>query len=296
MKNLLTIASITTTVVSGLLPQFQSVDVRNPHTGEVKNRIEIPARAVEVAPDVFYLGQTVEKGQVLEGYMYIHRKDNFVKPGTECGNGVCEIGENAKKCPADCSDTPVPEDSTCYGFLSKGAMWKAEENYLFNPMNSRGMSEILLVDLLANDIATWETAAEKFNIVGTGFYTRESLVADTVSTDGKNEVYFADIDSPGAIGITITWGIFGGAPKNRQLVEWDQVYDDVDFDWSTDGAADKMDFENIATHEIGHAIGMNDLYTNDCSQETMYGYASEGELNKRTLEIGDITGIKLLYK
>jgi hypothetical protein len=28
----------------------------------------------------------------------------------------------------------------------------------------------------------------------------------------------------------------------------------------------------------------------------MYGYATEGETKKRTLEIGDITGIKKLYK
>ena len=55
-----------------------------------------------------------------------------------------------------------------------------------------------------------------------------------------------------------------------------------------------MDFENIATHELGHAVGLGDLY-NDCTEETMYGYASYGETKKRTLEAGDITGIKKLY-
>jgi hypothetical protein len=57
-----------------------------------------------------------------------------------------------------------------------------------------------------------------------------------------------------------------------------------------------MDFDNIATHELGHSCGLGDLYTSDCSQQTMYGYASNGETNKRTLECGDIAGISELYK
>ena len=58
-------------------------------------------------------------------------------------------------------------------------------------------------------------------------------------------------------------------------MEWDQVYDQKDFDWSLDGEPGKMDFENIVTHELGHAFGLDDLYT-ECTEETMYGYASEG--------------------
>ena len=69
----------------------------------------------------------------------------------------------------------------------------------------------------------------------------------------------------------------------------------VDFDWSDSGEAGKMDFENIATHELGHSVGLDDLYNSGCSAETMYGYASEGETNKRTLELGDITGVSELY-
>ena len=73
------------------------------------------------------------------------------------------------------------------------------------------------------------------------------------------------------------------------------MYDDVSFDWSATGEEGKMDFENIATHELGHSVGMADLYDSVCSQETMYGYASEGETNKRSLEAGDIAGVKKLY-
>jgi len=109
-------------------------------------------------------------------------------------------------------------------------------------------------------------------------------------------VYFADVEYDDVIAITIVWGIFGGPSPFRELVEWDMVFDDVDFDWSATGESGKMDFENIATHEIGHSVGLDDLYSDECSEQTMYGYAVNGETKKRTLEDGDINGVYQLYK
>jgi len=40
---------------------------------------------------------------------------------------------------------------------------------------------------------------------------------------------------------------------------------------------------------------MDDLYETSCMAETMYGYSSEGEVSKRDLNAGDITGIQKLY-
>ena len=250
--------------------------------------VYIPAHAVEVAPGLFYLGTAVDNGRLVEGYAM------FVKPGTECGNGICEPGENARKCPADCTggDPTEPDTSNCYEFLSRGAKWKTVEPYMVNPTNTKGLDTTFVTSNLAMDIGKWEAAAS-FDILGNEI---AGIIdgADTASPDGKNEVYFADIGSPGAIGVTIIWGIFGGPPPFRELVEWDMIFDDMDFDWGI-GEAGKMDFESIATHELGHSVGLGDLYTSECSEQTMYGYASYGEVKKRTLEPGDIAGIKKLY-
>jgi hypothetical protein len=56
-----------------------------------------------------------------------------------------------------------------------------------------------------------------------------------------------------------------------------------------------MDLQNIATHELGHGVGLGDLDDSDNSEKTMYGYSTWGETKKRTLDLGDITGIKVLY-
>ena len=259
-----------------------------------KATVTIPSRAVEVTPGVFYLGSAVHNGETVQGFAFVDYRESPVKPGTRCGNGVCDPGETAKKCPADCGGSSSEEDNSCYGFLAKGAKWKTSEPYVVNPENTSGLGLDFVADNIALDIAKWEEAASS-DILGEGLTTTETLVADTVSPDNVNEVYFGSIAEPGAIAITIVWGIFTGAPGQRRLVEWDQVYDQVDYAWSSSGEAGKMDFENIATHELGHSVGLDDLYTAECSEQTMYGYAGFGETKKQSLEAGDTTGIKTLY-
>jgi len=89
--------------------------------------------------------------------------------------------------------------------------------------------------------------------------------------------------------------VFGGPPSGRELLEWDQVYS-TEYDWSLDGSVLTMDFDNITTHELGHSVGLGDLYDTSCSSQTMYGYADYSETNKRTLESGDVEGIRKLYR
>ncbi len=298
MKKYLTLGVVIALVFSvGLVlatkPDFLAAKVTNPVTGEVKNTVTIPPRAIEVAPGVFSLGTAIDNGRFVEGYAIINYKKGYAKPGTECGNGICEPGENARKCHQDCSGEE-PDTSSCYGFLAKGAKWRTIEPYIVNPDNTRGLSETFVVNNLAYNIDKWESVAG-VNILGNGSNTDETLVADTVSPDNKNEVYFGDIDEPGAIGVAIIWGVFRGPPWARELVEWDMIFDQEDFNWSATGEAGKMDFENIATHELGHSVGLGDLYTDECSEQTMYGYADYSETKKRDLESGDITGIRKLY-
>jgi len=274
-------------VVAG--PNFSLAGV-NPSNGHAS--VVIPSHAVEVAPGVFSLGSALDvDGSRVEGFALLGKRNEFAKPGSQCGNGICEPGENAKKCAADCGGET--ETSTCYAFLANGAKWKDVEPYVVNPSNVDGLSESFVVSNLANDIDKWEGAAG-VNILGVGSSTTDVLVADMSSPDGVNEVYFADVGSDGAIAVTIVWGIFRGPPSGRKLVEWDQVYDDVDFDWSSVGEAGKMDFGNIATHELGHTVGMGHP-SDGCTEETMFRFASAGETKKRSLESGDKTGVSKLY-
>jgi hypothetical protein len=261
-----------------------------------KPSFSLPTNAKEIAPGVYSLGLAKRDGKTFQGYAFVDYKREYGKPGTVCGNDICEPGEK-KNCPSDCGDNGGEETDTssCFEFLARGAKWRSVEAWVVNASNSSGLSDTFIRSNLSSNIEKWETAAG-VDILGQGSTTSASLVADTVNPDGSNEVYFADIDSPGAIGVTIVWGYFSGPPKLRELIEWDQIYDDHDYPWSDSGESDKMDFENIATHELGHSVGLGDIYTDKCSQMTMYGYADYGEVDKATLEDGDIQGVSELYQ
>jgi hypothetical protein len=283
--------SIMVSILAIAKPDTSRVPATNTKSGNI---VIIPKHAVEVADGVFDLGTGVDiDGREVQGYLL------FAKPGTECGNGVCEKGENANKCPADCSsDGGSDTTSSCFTVMSKGAKWKTVEPWVVNPSNSRGLDETFVLNNLKESIQQWEDAVAGADILGNGASTSDSLVADTQNPDGVNEVYFADVSSSGAIAVTIVWGIFRGPPSGRELVEWDQVYDDVDYDWSEDCTIDnctaKMDFWNIAEHELGHSLGLTHP-SETCTEETMYAFAGFGEIKKRDLNDGDVVGVNELY-
>lgn len=279
MKKIIFISSLAIALslsIYGVAMAAQNRVVASPgHSG---NAVTIPESAVEVSPGLFYLGEATDvDGQVVQGYAFVKKA-----PAKGANN-------------SHPTKPPKTDVSTCYGFMANGAKWKTIESWEMNPSNEFGIDEALAYNLEAKDIAKWEDAAGK-QIIGSGMQTSESLVADESSPDGLNEVYFGELD-PGTIGVTIVWGVFGGPPKARELREWDQVFNTY-YDWSAEsyGVPNMMDFENISTHELGHTMGMDDLYTSDCSEETMYGYGDFAETYKRDLAPGDTAGIQALYK
>jgi hypothetical protein len=246
---------------------------------------ELPEKANEIAKGIYDLGTAVDNGRTVRGYAFVHYKKDFArpdKPGNGNGNGKGGNGGGG--------DTT----STCFAFISNGAKWNTVENYILNPSNIAGMDESFVADQIATATGLWNE-----QVSGTIFGSRASGIvdgADTVSTDGKNEILFADIAETNVIAVTITWGVFSGPPFARGLVEWDQVYDDVSFAWGNADTStpDVMDMLNIAAHEVGHAAGM-DHPDSTCSEETMHATAAYGETKKRNLYDGDIAGIKDLY-
>lgn len=50
------------------------------------------------------------------------------------------------------------------------------------------------------------------------------------------------------------------------------------------------DLQSIATHEFGHWIGLEDLFDDEARDLTMYGFSAGGEIKKRTLGRGDMSG------
>jgi len=112
--------------------------------------------------------------------------------------------------------------------------------------------------------------------------------------DGRNEVSFGNYPTAGVIAVCRMWGVFSGKASQRQIVEFDIMFD-TDYVWGDATASSAvMDVQNIATHELGHGLaGLDDIYTN--SELTMYAYSTYGEILKRDLAAGDIKGVQANY-
>lgn len=203
----------------------------------------------------------------LERIDFIHYKKSYAKPE---GAG---------------SKTP-----SCYKFLS-GAKprWKSfPVNYVINPSNPQSLSEGFVTSTISTSAETWDTAtsSELFNNTYSINYTASFGVQNY-----QNALVFGNYPTSGVIAVTSIWW----NPATKAIVEFDILFD-TDFAWGdADLDSTKMDLQNIATHEIGHGVGLGDIYDTVCGEVTMYGYSTEGETKKRSLETPDITGLQKLY-
>jgi MYXO-CTERM domain-containing protein len=110
---------------------------------------------------------------------------------------------------------------------------------------------------------------DAYNVIGWA----ESSWPHSSSAIGVCEVYFRS-----------TWEI--GQADIRMNGE--------DFTWNTTGSGG-VDTQSITTHEMGHFVGLGDLYGSDCSMgQTMCGTYGGGR-SKRTLTSDDIDGVCNLY-
>ena len=131
----------------------------------------------------------------------------------------------------------------------------------------------------------WESAAGT-NIFGFG--SIDTTVHPNSSADGQNVVQFGNAGGGGTVAVTYIWG-----SRRAAIFEWDMIFGN-DWDWSDGGSSTTFDFLGVATHEIGHAAGL-DHPAITCTQETMYAYVNFGETHQRSLNDGDKAGINALY-
>ena len=217
----------------------------------------------------------------LEKIVYIHYKKGHGKPEGSPGKGP------------DKDDGG--EDEGYYKLL--GAKWKTlPVTYYIDPTGS-GLTGSFVTSAISTSAEEWDswTSSELFSdayeVIDDGSWddTSDEL-------DGRNELVFGDYSEDGVIAVCIVWGYFKGASGKGEVIEFDIMFD-TDYTWG-DAELDStvMDLQNIATHELGHGVGLADLYNEEAFEETMYGYSNEGEIKKRDLYIGDITGVAKLYK
>ncbi len=156
-------------------------------------------------------------------------------------------------------------------------------NYKTVPGN---ISDADFQQAITNSVNTWKQAATSLEWIDGG-----STDVKKSRYDGVNLIAFGS--ASGAIAVARTWYWTG----TGEIAESDIIFS-KNLDWSiTDpnagdcaGVDRTYDVQNIATHEFGHQVGLNDLYDKAYQDLTMYGYGTMAELKKDSLGTGDING------
>jgi hypothetical protein len=153
-----------------------------------------------------------------------------------------------------------------------------------------------IIQAIKDSFAVWSEAnpALVFNYGGT-------TSAQAGRLDGINAISWRRLQA-GALAVTYVWV----SRATGRVVEADTTFNNLyawyDFNIPDGYTADNYcpdrpvayDIRNIATHEIGHWVGLADLYSDADKDATMYGYGDVQELKKRTLATGDRNGAQLL--
>lgn len=278
-----------TTVDSTVSSMVSSSFVKSPLEGE-NYTVVIPASATKLTQNLYYIGQAMtNKRQIVNGYIYVNRVSSSLDVQT---NDLRDREEY------DFEFNSSFSMSECFGTYARGARWKQATDYVVDPGNRLGLSSDFVYANVDQAVKTWNDVSETFQIFGRRINKNEVHTngADLTQPDGYKEIRFGNIGEPGVVALTCVWGIFDGKESERKIVEFDQVYDQVDWQWNDANINSRaMDFLSILTHELGHAIGLTDQYEDHCSEATMYGYSRVGEIKKRTLAAPDKNGICYLY-
>lgn len=180
-----------------------------------------------------------------------------------------------------------PKQTTCYKLM--GVKWaNMPVNYTINPSNPQNLSEEFITSAILTSAETWDSATsrELFNNMASINYTIQYGIQDF-----KNAIVFGYYPDNNAIAVTSVWFTRVG----KKIVEFDQIYN-IYYTWGDASSSTVvMDLQNIATHELGHAVGLGDIYSLSCSAVTMFGYSDYNEISKRTLEQPDIAGLQKMY-
>jgi len=187
----------------------------------------------------------------------------------------------------------LPKRTVCYSLL--GIKWRALPiSYVVNPTNSGFSNDQDVLNAINAATYEWDRNTNAGLFITPNF-TDTKADWDNSTPDGVNEYVFGEWPDLDVISVTNIWY----TRRSRQIVDYDVLFN-TNFYWADctvagTNCSKAMDLQNIATHETGHGIGLDDVYSNACSTVTMYGYSWYGDIGKRDLAPADITGLQMLY-
>lgn len=185
------------------------------------------------------------------------------------------------------------------GAVVDPAGWKLPSTWTYRLNTSSVPSSVgssKLQTIASNAYSVWEQAINNSVTITKG----QNTSVNRAKYDGQNIITWGTA-SGSALAVSYIWYTGGVATEvdtimnNKFTWYWSNPNSWVTPASTTCAYQNVYDAQEILTHELGHTMGLNDEYTGDYTNNTMYGYGSKGETQKDTLTTGDIAGVKAVY-
>lgn len=143
----------------------------------------------------------------------------------------------------------------------------------------------------ANTAVTTAVATVDGFITTRSFSRKDATTQTNPCTGSANTIQWAAIDGPGNV---VAATSFCYIVSTKEIVGFTMTID-KDESWSIGSTSTTLDVQNTVTHEFGHAAGLGHVRAPQDGCLTMYPFVAFGEIQKRTLGLGDKLGMQTLY-
>jgi hypothetical protein len=160
-------------------------------------------------------------------------------------------------------------------------------------MAAEGITTSAVQSAISNAANSWDDATNQNLFADSGLVTlNPNVVAEKYNK--INTVSWSPFGNAYCLAYARTYYNFKKVDGYNTALDSDLVFN-TDYKWRTDRSTIGVDVQSVALHEMGHTLGLGDLYTKPefkyDTRQVMHYYTVE----KRTLGNGDKTGIWKLY-
>lgn len=170
------------------------------------------------------------------------------------------------------------------GDAYSGARWRTRDMPVRYYIRTEGAPAGAVAAIRAAAQAWVDDAGSDVRLAYAGTTTRRPG-----SEDGVNVIGWGKVPED-SVGYNTIW--FNRDTK--VITEFDIAFNPSEA-WSSWGEDGHYDVQSVATHEIGHALHLDDLYGGGDRESTMYGYSRRGDTGPRSLAAADLDGVRRIY-
>jgi hypothetical protein len=212
------------------------------------------------------------------------------------GSGAAVLGDFAQVVVVDSVRAPAPAPATG-GFApvatTEGDDFKLEQGGIHWLTDGTVEYKIGGTEAVTGGNTAITAASTTWNafVTPTSFARNDATTQTNPCTDLPNIVQWAPIDGPGRT-VAVTSVCYN--LQTKEAVGFVMTIDNAE-PWFIGSSATTLDVQNTVTHEFGHVAGLGHVHPWRDGCLTMFPYVADGEIQKRTLGLGDKLGMQDLY-